>query len=107
MNEIKDKKFLEKSPFGKIPVLETEHGFISDSSAIIRYLSHIVSVCTVCAHSNFENGIVDQWIAFSHNELEPAFIAIMLPILGNMEFNEATKKKALKDVHYLLKILDN
>jgi glutathione S-transferase len=31
-------EFLAKSPMGKVPVLETEHGFISETDAILDYL---------------------------------------------------------------------
>lgn len=33
-----DAAFLEKSPLGKIPVIETEHGFLSESQVILEYL---------------------------------------------------------------------
>ena len=33
-----DAAFLEKSPLGKIPVIETEYGFLSESQAILEYL---------------------------------------------------------------------
>lgn len=34
-------EFLAKSPMGKIPALETDHGFISETFAIADYLDHI------------------------------------------------------------------
>lgn len=35
-----DAEFLAKSPMGKIPCLETENGFLSETNAIIDYLEH-------------------------------------------------------------------
>lgn len=34
----RDEKFLKQSPLGKIPYIETEHGVLSESQAILEYL---------------------------------------------------------------------
>lgn len=37
--QTKKKDFLAKNPVGKIPVLETDKGFIFESNAILRYIA--------------------------------------------------------------------
>lgn len=36
-----DEAFLKQSPMGKVPCLETEHGFISETSVIFDYLDEV------------------------------------------------------------------
>ena len=36
-----DPEFLAKSPMGKVPCLETEHGYLTEVFAIADYLDHI------------------------------------------------------------------
>ena len=36
-----DESFLKQSPMGKVPCLETEHGFISETSVIFDYLEEL------------------------------------------------------------------
>jgi glutathione S-transferase len=36
-----DEAFLAISPRGKVPVLQTEHGYISETSAILDYLEEL------------------------------------------------------------------
>ena len=46
----------------------------------------------------YENGLVDQWLYFLGNELNPVCKALMMPILGYGELNTTLKKKATTDL---------
>ena len=77
MKDIKNNDFKKKNPLGKIPVLETAHGCIYESNAIMRYLTREHKSPTLYGESTFEAGLVDQWIDFCNNELEPASIVLL------------------------------
>lgn len=48
--------------------------------------------------NTYENGLVDQWLDFIGNEMNPVCKALMMPILGYGEFNPLIKKKATTDL---------
>jgi elongation factor 1-gamma len=41
VDNLKDKSFLVMNPLGKCPVLETPNGFLTQSNAILRYMSYV------------------------------------------------------------------
>lgn len=57
--------------------------------------------------SEFQEGLVDQWLDFSALELEPAVLQLILPIQGWIQFCKDRHKRAWNDVTAYLKILDN
>ena len=50
--------FLAKNPLGKVPVLETEHGFICESNAIARYVGRLRRDTELYGVSFFESAQV-------------------------------------------------
>ena len=64
--------FLKMSPLGKVPVLETSNGPISEAAAIARYVARMRADTNMYGSSFYEAGLVDQWIEFAKNELDPA-----------------------------------
>ena len=65
----KSAAFLAKSPMGKVPLLETSEGCISEAAAIARYVARIRADTNMYGASFFEAGLVDQWVEFAKNEL--------------------------------------
>ena len=65
--------FLEKTPSGKIPLLELDDGrFISESNAILNYLA---AGSSFLPSDRFENAKIQQWQFFEQYSHEP-FIAV-------------------------------
>lgn len=65
--------YLKKSPMGKVPLLETSHGVISESNAIARYIARIRRDTELCGATLFASAQVDSWVDFcSHNVELPA-----------------------------------
>src|SRR5207253_814315 len=62
--------FLKKSPAGKVPVLETQHGCIFESNAIARYVARLRQDTGLYGQCFFESAEVDQWVDFSAHNLE-------------------------------------
>lgn len=66
-NEQKDKHFLEKSPFGKVPVIEYGDRILYESRTILRYISK--------ANKDIEdfygNIIVDMWLEIESQNFNP------------------------------------
>ena len=54
--------FLGKSPMGKIPFLETEHGFLSETSAILDYLEDITDTPAFYPADAFQRAKVKEMI---------------------------------------------
>jgi len=90
---------------GKLPILETEHGFISESHAIARYLARN-NAPHLYGKTSFEAGLIDQFIDFT-TEVELAAYAWLLPIQKVIQNNPAATKKAQEDIKKILRLLDN
>lgn len=78
---------------GKLPVLVTPEGVLSQSNAILRYLGNVREDATLhlAGRSAVEAAQVDQWLDFSSEELEPIAHVLLLastaaePVLGVSE----------------------
>lgn len=104
--DTKSADFLKKNPTGKVPVLETDKGTISESNAIARYIAR-EGKPEFYGKSNIETGLIDQWIDFASSEIELAAYAWIFPIQGVIPNNFQATKKAQEDIKKVLSILDN
>jgi len=57
-----EEDFLGRSPMGKIPCLETEHGFLSETSAILDYIEDISDQPTFYPADAFQRARVKEMI---------------------------------------------
>ncbi len=73
---------MKKSPFSKVPVLETADNFLYESNAIIRHLARLRKDLGLYGSSLAEEALVDQWLEVCSLEIEPAILALALPVLG-------------------------
>jgi elongation factor 1-gamma len=96
--DTKSPEFLEKSPLGRVPVLETPRGSIFESNAIARYVARMRRDTELCGVSFFESGQVDSWIDFSAHELELPATVWIYPVIGYMPYNAAAVSKAKTDL---------
>lgn len=103
----KTPEFMAKNPSGKVPVLDTENGSIYESNAIARYVARMRPDAGLLGASFYENALVDQWIDYSTNELEPARGVWVYTIMGALPSqNPKPLQEAKKDVEKALAILD-
>lgn len=99
-------EFLAKSPLGKVPLLETAEGCISESSAIARYIARLRRDTELFGRSFFESGQVDAWVDFCSTDVELAVTMWIYPILGYMPYSEAVEAKAEAELHKALGVMD-
>jgi glutathione S-transferase len=81
-NEHDRPEYLEKSPLGKVPCLETDKGFISESRCIIDYLEHAHPQHPLYPEGTFARAklleltqIVDLYLELPARRLLPNFFA--------------------------------
>jgi glutathione S-transferase len=81
-NEHDRPEYLEKSPLGKVPCLETDRGFISESRCIIDYLEHAHPQHPLYPEGTFARAklleltqIVDLYLELPARRLLPNFFA--------------------------------
>lgn len=55
-----DPEYLARSPMGKIPCLETERGFLSETNAILEYLEEVAPTPALLPSDPFERAKVRQ-----------------------------------------------
>lgn len=99
-------EYLAKNPLGKVPVLETDDGFIWESNAIARYVARLDSNTQLFGANAFEHALVEQWIDFATTELSLPTRVWLYPIFGLMENNNEATSKAKADVRKVLGILN-
>lgn len=104
--DTKSDEFLRKNPTGKVPVLETDKGTISESNAIARYIAR-EGKPEFHGKTSIETALIDQWIDFASSEIELAAYAWIFPIQGVIPNNFQATKKAQEDVKKVLSVLDN
>eukprot|EP00397_Hematodinium_sp_SG-2012_P036265 GEMP01039132.1.p1 GENE.GEMP01039132.1~~GEMP01039132.1.p1 ORF type:complete len:433 (+),score=123.18 GEMP01039132.1:22-1299(+) len=94
------------SPFGKVPVLETENGCIFSTNAIVRYLARMRRDLCLSGRNFIENGMVDSWMEWASVELEVPLCTITYPLLGLFENVPQAAHQARIDVKDALNVLE-
>jgi elongation factor 1-gamma len=97
--------FLNKSPLGKVPVLETNEGCIFESNAIARYVAR-QGKNVLYGSTPFEAGLIEQWIDFASNEIELPGAVWVFPILGFIPNNNVATQRAKGDIRKSLEVLN-
>jgi elongation factor 1-gamma len=101
----KTPEFLAKNPLGKVPVLETDEGFVYESNAIARHLARL-GENSLFGSNEYEEALVNQWLDFSSGEIELPVIVWLGPIFGHLEFNAEATNLAKGDIRKVLTILN-
>jgi len=100
------KEFKGLTPLGKVPVLSTANGPLFESNAILRYIARLRGDAPLYGDSFQETALVDQWIDFSLNELEPVRHIWLLPVQGILQFNGKAYGEARKELGDALTVLN-
>jgi len=99
------KDVLAKSPLGKLPYLETDHGTIYGADAIVRYLARL-SKGNLYGNNEFESGLIEQFICMASIDIELPGSVWVYPILGKIPNNANATQKAKGDIRKCLDILN-
>ena len=103
--QLKEKEWRQKSITGKCPTLETPEGNLVESAAIARYLGRLSSH-NLSGSTPFEQAQVDQWIDFTHGQVQPNVITIARATLGWAPVEGDVYNGAVKDLKDAIKVLN-
>ncbi len=93
-----DEELLCKSPMGKIPCIETEHGFLSETSVILDYLEDISGQPALYPSDPYQRARVKEMIKEIELYVElPARTCYAEAFFGG-SVSEETKSAALKNI---------
>jgi len=100
------KEFKAKCLTGKFPLLETEQGHIFESSAIARFLARQNPNKNLAGDGNFEQGEVDQWVAWANSTVWPQAFPILKATFGWGVVDADTYNHSVKELKDSVKILN-
>lgn len=108
--EHKSDSFQQKTPMGKVPLLEHDGEYLFESGAICRYVGS-VSNSPLYPADLLQRARVDQWLDFFSCHLGRWFSTLFFeqvikPKYGLGDPNEASLEEATKFAHQQLSILD-
>ncbi|KAG1684017.1 Elongation factor 1-gamma [Nymphon striatum] len=100
----KSEQFLKKFPTGKVPAFEGSDGkCLFESNAIAHYVGNK----KLRGETEYDQGLVQQWINYTDSEILPAMCTWIFPCLGIMQYNKQTTERAKEDVKSALGLLNN
>ena len=108
--EHKREDFLQKTPIGKVPVLEHEGEFLFESGAICRYLASVAN-SPLYPEDKLQRAWVDQWMDFFSCHLgrwlSKLFFEQIIKAKARLgEPDQAGCKEATNFAHQQFKVLD-
>lgn len=87
------------------PYIETNHGTISESFAIIKFLANSYNK-SLFGHNEFEKAQINSWVEFAHHEISRHAKYILYPIFGFYEYHKEEADNALKELMEWLRTLN-
>lgn len=103
--ENRTEEHLKKNPFGKIPVLETEHQVVYEAQAINRYLDKKLAGISLTPESDELKLQMDKWMSIDSCYFTPqAYIVVLNKIFLPM-FGGEPDESAIKEASEVLKIV--
>ncbi|MCV6605859.1 MAG: glutathione S-transferase, partial [Porticoccaceae bacterium] len=88
-------ELLTQSPRGKIPYLETEQGFLSETITIMEYLEDLHPEPPLYPLDPYQSGRVRQLIQLLENSVELPARRLLSHVVFGGELTDATRKEAL------------
>ncbi len=101
--EQKQKAFLEKNPFGQVPVLEDKGIIISDSNAILVYLAKKFNKSEWLPEDAKGAAEVQRWLSVAAGQIAYGPCAARLVTLFGASFNI---EEVIERSHNVLKLID-
>jgi len=93
-------------PDGKVPALQTPHGPVWESNAILRHVARLRPEAQLYGKNAYHNALVDQWVDYAATEIEPLANLWLGPINGYIQFNPKAYQEAKNGILSALSILD-
>ncbi|XP_010907209.1 elongation factor 1-gamma 2 isoform X2 [Elaeis guineensis] len=91
----KTPEFLKMNPMGKVPVLETPDGPISESNAIARYVTRLKADNPLFGYSLIDYARIEQWIDFASIEIDANISWWLYPRMGYIPFTAVVEEFAI------------
>jgi len=107
--EHKSPEFLERQPFGVIPVLYDDDFKVYESRAIVRYLDETLPGVSLTPKDPKHRALVEQWISIEmsyHKKADEIVGELMFSKMFGRTPNMANVEAHSKVVHDLYKIMD-
>eukprot|EP01035_Chromulina_nebulosa_P020207 gene20207-26231_t len=82
------KEFLAKNPLGRVPILETSQGVITESNAIARYIARLRPDVGLYGKTFYDSAVIDSWIDYNSHDIELPATLLLYPILGYTAYSE-------------------
>lgn len=70
------KNIVAHTPFDRIPVLQTEDGYLARSNAILRYIAGLREDAGLYGYSLYEETLIDQLLEWSFSNIQPLAIVL-------------------------------
>jgi glutathione S-transferase len=98
-------EYLDKSPLGKVPALETPEGFISESRAILEYIERAYPETSLLPDSAFGIGKVNEFSQFIELYFELVARRLIPNLLGGTEPDPAVLKEFKNSINKAVQAL--
>jgi elongation factor 1-gamma len=103
--QLKTPEYLKMNPKGEAPVLETEQGFLYESSAILRYLASLNPEAGINGRNSFEAAQIEMWM-LNVAPVSIAIVTIGVQQTGKIPANFAEHQTQLENLHARLSLLE-
>jgi elongation factor 1-gamma len=103
--EMKSKDWKQKSITGKCPMLETPSGNLVESAAIARYIARL-GEGNLNGADALQQSQVDQWIDFTHNNLQSHVFTILRATFGWAVVESDCYNNAVKELKDFIRVLN-
>jgi glutathione S-transferase len=106
--EGKGEEHKQRHPLGRVPVLETDDGYLFESAALCLQVADLhPSANLIPPPGTYERGLVYQWTVFAMSELEPAIIRAYTAVRdGDAERTKSTHERLTKALAALERSLE-
>ena len=93
--EGKGEEHKQRHPLGRVPVLETDDGFLFESAALCLQVADLHPQANLIPPiGTYERGLVYQWTVWAMSELEPAIIRAYTAVRdGDAERTKSTQER--------------
>jgi glutathione S-transferase len=93
------------NPARTTPVLETEHGFLPESNAILVYLA---TGTPLLSEDPFELGQVVRWLVYEQTDVIPMIAGLRFRLLaGRLTPDDPSAVRRLQGAHEVLRLIDD
>jgi len=97
--------FLKKFPLGRVPVFESKDGHcLYETDAIAQFVSNAQ---LQGSSSALDQALVQQYVAFSNNEITPSACTWTFPCLGFKQYNKADTSAAQEHLKKMFTYLND